>query len=1018
MTSIRLATMLWLAFAAANASEPNRVVTQEDAGYVVRHWGVDDGLPNQAVYALAQDRDGYLWIGTDRGLVRFDGLDFESFALPGVSETASIVALFCDSRGRLWIAEKWGSLILYEDGKFRPVRPPTDETWAIWHMTEDPEGTLWFSGWYGGDVACFRDGRLEPAPVRLPAHTPVTGLGFGGDGQLLFSSEYGGAYLLQTGEGQRESPVPTRVGRALCQGPDGTSRIITKEGVCRLEESNPVLMQRFEALPEQGGKFVGQNAGGTLWHISRGNNGIEVFIGEPEGRNFRMEVRTPSQMPRVNSAPDEVSTYPNSLYSIAFLDDDSVWLGTSDGLFQFRSTLFRQPAELGRFTTGLNVSRIREDAAERLWFVTHQNSFCLDEGRTRLAKTAVSGGFAWLTEGESIWQAFGKKVANWRLDPADGQWRVHRHEPLPAVARCLHLTRGGDLWVGTLGGPCLRSPDGFTLQGPEVPVVAMASDPSDRIYALFADGSLRWGEDGHWHHISEGPTGKINALCVDEDGGLWVAGERPALARWKNGHWFPFDGQRIDWPQVALDVLVDDRGGLWLSTPNIGILWLNHRALDAVAEGREVRIDHKVFDINDGLPTAVCAEWDGGMTQTRGGKIWVTTESGPAVIDLDALQRTRETSTRQPIVIKEVRVDDASVEFRSRADGEPEAGAPLLEVRPGQQRIEFVFSAPNFSAPEQVRFRYRLDGLDLDWVNGGTVRSTHYRDLPPGPYRFHVAATNSYGVWNGVGTSLDVVVLPAWWQRRSSQGAAAVLALAAAGLAGWLAVRSVRRRSEAQERFAQRLIASQEQERQRIAGDLHDSLGQDLVLIKQALDIEALETGSGERGNRPARSSLFAVADLAGHAIERVRSITDDLSPPELGRMGLVAALEEMADRASEHAGIPVRCRVADLDRDWADDESINVYRIIQECLTNAIKHAEAQSIVISAKCRLDTLRVLVEDDGKGYNVNTPADRDYGAGHGLEGLKKRALMLGGTFLIRARPDRGTRCTLEIPLHRL
>ena len=134
--------------------------------------------------------------------------------------------------------------------------------------------------------------------------------------------------------------------------------------------------------------------------------------------------------------------------------------------------------------------------------------------------------------------------------------------------------------------------------------------------------------------------------------------------------------------------------------------------------------------------------------------------------------------------------------------------------------------------------------------------------------------------------------------------------------------------------------------------------------------------------------------------------------------MGLVAALEEMADRASEHAGIPVRCRVADLDRDWADDESINVYRIIQECLTNAIKHAEAQSIVISAKCRLDTLRVLVEDDGKGYNVTTPADRDYGAGHGLEGLKKRALMLGGTFLIRARPDRGTRCTLEIPLHRL
>ena len=149
------------------------------------------------------------------------------------------------------------------------IRRETDEVWPIYHMAEDPEGTLWFSG--GGHLACFRDGRLQPAPVRLPEHTDLTGLGFGGEGQLLFSNREG-AYLLQIDKLQRESAVPTRVGLALSRGPYRTLNILTKEGVCRLEESKPVVAQHFQRIPRQDYALVGQDALGVLWYFNFGEN--------------------------------------------------------------------------------------------------------------------------------------------------------------------------------------------------------------------------------------------------------------------------------------------------------------------------------------------------------------------------------------------------------------------------------------------------------------------------------------------------------------------------------------------------------------------------------------------------------------------------------------------------------------------------------------------------------------------------------------------------------------------------
>lgn len=983
----------------------------EDVGYAVHYWGVDEGLPNQMVVVMEQDHDGYLWIGTDGGLVRFDGLVFEEISLERHTEIQSITGLFCDSRGRLWIAVRDGSLILYEGAKLRLLRGQTDRSRVIWQFTEDERGSIWFAAVNGGELIRYRNGELESTGVIVPA--PVRGLGFSAQGDLLYSSN-SSALLRHSAEGS--AFVDSAVGQSLFSQFDGAVRIVGSEGILRLDGSTPILEQPFsEAWKTLGitlSRFNGRDSEGTFWMIGYGDEGVELFLMSPDGEVSRLNLMEELERfaPKIKAGLP-----PSFLNSLLFGKDGSVWLATSEGLFQFRPILFRKSLALEQFETESPVLRIREDTADRLWFVSHGGSSWLRPDRAELVDTTIPGGFRWLTEGESVWVAPHTALSNWRFDPTDQRWEVTNRKIFPEAVSHLHLTTGGDLWVGTKAGVYLRVDDRFVPQGPEGPVRAIASDRQGRVYALLENGSLHCVEDGRWDHLVEIHGQKVHALAVDEDGTLWLAGERPALSQWKDGQWFSFDDESYDWPSIVLDVLPDDRGGLWLSTTNRGIIWLNRGLLDATAAGRGGRVERREFGINDGLPASISAGWGGGMCQTRRGTIWVSTRNGPAEIDLNAMRRARESTARQSVVIEDVWVDDESTDFSRPPGGDAEDDSSLLVMRPDQRRVEFAFTAPSFLAPEQIRFRYRLDGVDPDWVDGGTVRSTHYQDLSPGIYLFRVAATNSYGVWNEEGATLELVVLPAWWQRGSFKAAVVVLLLVATGGVGYWVTRGVRRRSDAQERFAHHVLASQEKERQRIAQELHDSLGHDLILIKQALDLHDLSHRVGKDVDDVSGSPMSHVADLMGDAIAQVRTITNDLSPPELGRLGLAAAVESMAVRAAEHTGIAVRCAIRGLNQNWSSDESINIYRIIQECLTNAVKHAEAQSIDIRSERRSSVLRIVIEDDGKGYNSKFPVLNSPVRGHGLDGLQKRARMLCGTLTIRSRPGKGTCCVVEIPL---
>jgi signal transduction histidine kinase len=375
------------------------------------------------------------------------------------------------------------------------------------------------------------------------------------------------------------------------------------------------------------------------------------------------------------------------------------------------------------------------------------------------------------------------------------------------------------------------------------------------------------------------------------------------------------------------------------------------------------------------------------------------------------------------VVIEEVRIDDELVEenvLQAEADASeknPVTASPSSHYRSpitllaNQRRVEFRFAGLSFMAPAKVRFRYRMEGFDPDWVNGGTARSVSYTRLPPGHYRFCVTARNNDGLWNETGASLAVTVLAPWYRTWWAVGLAI---LAGAGLIASFYERRLHRLRRAralQEGFSRQLIASQEAERRRLAGELHDSLGQELLLIKNhaVLALDVPDAG------RAIKDQIEDISVAATRAIDTARAMAHALGPYELKQLGLAGALQSMINRITDATGLEFHCQFDDLSDALGADQEIALYRILQESLNNVVKHAQAHEVFLEIQRSADRLTVRLQDDGCGFETNADGRAKSAGGHGLPGIYERAHLAGGHARIHSAPDHGTVLTLELPL---
>jgi ligand-binding sensor domain-containing protein/signal transduction histidine kinase len=957
-------------------------------------WRLQQGLPQNSVNAFTGTRDGYLWLATFEGVARFDGVRFTVFDHSNTPAFKSnqIMALLEDRAGDLWLGTNGGGLIRRSHDAFRLYTTSDGlSNNFVRALAEDAEGNLWI-GTEGGGLNRFRDGHFEVYTARqgLPddyVHAlrmdPEGGMWIGTVGGLAHFK--GGRFMVYT----IHDGLPVNSVTALCLDRAGVLWVGTKGGLSRLEK----------------GRFVAsglkrENASVSSLYEDRD---FHLWVGSFGGGLALWKQGAFSYQAMADGLPGE------DVLSIYQDPEGDMWIGTAaNGVCQFRAGRFDVYAAQDGLPDD-KAKAIFQDSAGALWVGTINGLARLQDGSIRVYSKKDG-----LPEGHVLSIAQDQEGTLW-VESGEGKLcrlRNGRFTVLPlengqgpprAIVSLLG-DREGNLWVGTGGGGLNRFRNGLFT-----PYTRRDGLADDHIMSLYEDreggiwvGTLRGGisrfKDGRissWTTADGLASNQVLCFYEDRRGSLWIGTADGGLSRFRDGKFANIavkDGLYNDLAFQILSDTDDDSGSLWMSC-NKGVYRVSLRELDDFADGRRKSVNSYVYGEADGMLSREC---NGSMPagwKTRDGRLWFSTVKGVVAID----PKLRDLHAPR-IAIEQVTVDGAVMP----------AGGPI-EMKPGQESLEIQYTALESSRPRQIRFRYRLESLDARWIEAGTRRTAYYSHLPPGRYTFRIMADNGEGVWNSRDASLALTVEPpfyrSWWFR-----GLLALGICCALIAAYrYRLRRWNQAQLARQAFAQQLIASQESERKRIAAELHDSLGQRLLIMKNLalLELQAL-TKNGTQAEK-----LEEISAEASRALSEVREISYALRPYQLDRLGLTKAIEAVVRNAAKASPTAITADLDNIDNLFPEETRINLYRIVQEGLNNIIKHADATEASVTIRRTAAGVRLSIRDNGKGFTpaASGPSER----GFGLTGIAERVQLLGGKTAMHSAPGKGSEIGIEFPL---
>ena len=452
---------------------------------------------------------------------------------------------------------------------------------------------------------------------------------------------------------------------------------------------------------------------------------------------------------------------------------------------------------------------------------------------------------------------------------------------------------------------------------------------------------------------------------------------------------------------MPVGIVCDEIGGVWIATKSNGVAHVPREELLAALRNRKLQPEITWFDQRHGLGSKHGPFWPYGLMRARDGRIWVATAAGASAIDPVLWKRYRAQSTPPSVLIENCAADGADLEF-----GAP--GNSALELPVGTDWLRIEYNALDYGRPGEASFRYRLRGLSDTWVEAGAETTANLNQLPPGEYEFEVMAANRFGQWSESPATLRLSIPPQWWQT-SWFRASSALGVALIFVTGYLLrMRHLKHVQQSHYEVSRRLIQTQESERQRVAAELHDGLGQNLTVVKNRLT-----TTTGKQGVSDA--DIEAAAGLVSDTINDVRRMSHNLRPYVLDRLGLTRAIEVMAKEISDSSGLKIDCQPDQIDGLLARENEINLYRVIQESLTNVLKHADASMATVEIRLENQRISVRVEDDGRGFEAGREGDPKRTAGGiGLPGIRERVRIMGGSVGWKSARREGTKMNLEIP----
>ena len=967
-------------------------------------WTTENGLPQNDVTQLIQTRDGYLWLGTNGGLVRFDGVRFTIFDSGNTPELRSnrILALAEDRDGTLWIGTQNGGLTSYSQGRFRNFTTKDglpDE--SIFDMAADQQGNLWLSP----------GGLLRLTGGRFTLYTTRDGLPSNGsgdiceapDGSVWFRS---GDFIMRFHEGRFErygiKDLPRdwifKVSSMTVAG-DGSVWLSTGYGLVTLQDGKVTLLTTNRnpdatVMPSIFVVYTFKDRAGNLRLLTP--SGLAHY------QDGKVILDTPVPIP-------ELSRLKVGLWTVRLMIEDregNLWLGTGGlGLHRFR------PRQVTAYTaeTGLSDQGfipITGDGAGGLWLGNTDviNSlYHFQDGKFTLYNINAQARSLYLDHTGTLW--IGTDKGLYRLQ--DG--KLATDHPLnpelrDTLVQAIYEDREGNLWVGTgrdeeQDGALYRLKDGVTRKY-QMSEGLVANDvrfiTEDRQGALWVGttrGMSRFKDGRFTNYTTEQGLSNnfVREIHEDADGTLWIGTYGGGLNRFREGHFIAITSKNGLFDNIVSRILEDDHGNFWMSG-NRGIYRASRKELNDFADGRLPSITSISYGIEDGMKIN---ETNGGAQpagwKTPDGKLWFPTIRGVVAIDPDNLNRLPP-----HVYIEQVLIGQRPVDSRQP-----------VEVRPGQGDLEIHYTGLSFIAPEKVRFKYKLEGYDRDWVEARERRVAYYTNISPGNYTFRVMAANNDGVWSTQAATISIVVIPPFWRTWWFISLCTLAIAAAAVLLYRRRIGKLEQAREAQEAFSRQLIESQETERKRIAAELHDSLGQELLIIKNraALGLKLL----GDAGRT--REQIEQIAGTASQAITEVRQIAYNLRPYHLDEIGLSQSLEELIERVANACPINFIGDIDNIDDLLPKEAAINLYRIVQESLNNIVKHSVASEARLLVRRNSNEIEVVIKDNGKGFSQLSGTARR--PGFGLTGLAERARILGGTLSINSLPDKGTTVKLNL-----
>jgi len=1003
--SIVLAGMLLVVSPLAVALNPALDVSQ----YAHTAWKISDGFTKGAIFAIAQTQDGYLWLGTESGLVRFDGVRPVPWHPPSGQRLPGnfINSLLVARDGTLWIGTQKG-LASWKDSKFSIYREVGDS--AVTALIEDHEGTVWI-GTYGNPA-----GNLCAAG---PGHFECYGTASFGRGVDAIYEDHKGSFWVASlnglwrwrpGTPERYTyPRGVTSANLLVEDSSGTLLLATTKGLKKLAEG------RIDdyALPGIAGEFTPTHllwsSDGSLWlgswqgllHFHQGKtdvfkavDGLSADFVAPifEDREGSIWVGTQEGLDRFrdNTVPTisrKQGLSNPAAWSVLATHDGSIWIVTADGLNRWENghvTVYRSQKALGQsgqqalgvrraeteiVNAGLvgNPQSLGQDERGRLWASTSDGVFYFESGRF-VRVPGVPGGATFSVVGDdegNIW------ISNYEIGLLHVKpglvveripWSQFRH----MYARSLlpDPLRGG-LWLG------------------------------------FADGGVAYFKDGQvraFYTKADGlGNGVVSDLRFDSRGAVWAATEG-GLSRIEAGHIATLtSGNGLPCDAVHW-LMQDDNDAYWLYKP-CGLVRVARSELNGWVNDPKRVVQFTILGVTDGVRTyEIPVGYPPTVTKSADGRIWFLGRDGISVVDPRHILFNR---IPPPVRVEQVIADRKAYDPGSYANGNVQLPAQIRD-------LQIDYTALSLVAPEKVQFKYKLEGWDRDWQNAGNRRQVFYTNLPPKNYTFRVKACNNSGVWNEEGTFLDFSVARAYYQTVwfRSLCVAAFLAL----LCG---LYQLRLRQLAREFDAG--LEARVNERTRIARELHDSLLQGF----QGLMFR-LQAVRNMLPGRPAEASeaLDIALERGDKAIAEGRDTVADLRQPVMDDGDIAQALtalgEELAAQSDNGAAPCVRVLVEGKQRELNPMLRDEIYRIAREALRNAFCHARAQKIEAEITYSDSQFLLHVRDDGRGIDPKV-TNQGARAGHwGLPGMRERAKRFGGKLEVWSEPGAGTEIELSVP----